>query len=141
MENWLNDGMSLSSVRYTLDDLIEAQAKVIRHVIEYMQENGRGARDRRSRKRTKGPLVYGMRRIELELRSAFAFTERRCNICHRWKPESSFYKHPNGIAGLQPHCKSCHRLARIYGGKDLIPRQVLAETILNLDKPPMKLLS
>ena len=90
------------------DDRLEAQWEVCRHILDFMDRNGRA---HRSRKGKNGALVQGMRRIEAELRREFWFRERRCGVCG-WKPPSEFHKHPSGRAGLQSICILCAKLRR-----------------------------
>lgn len=113
----------------TLGDVIEAQNRVIRHVIDFMERHTSLTRAERivNGRHVKQPAMHGLRKMEAELRRAFDFTERHCNVCKRWLSDRHFHKHRHGRAGLQPHCKACARLARIYGGKDKIPAAVLRD--------------
>lgn len=41
--------------------------------------------------------------------------EKRCRVCRRWLPLSSFAKHPRTSDGLRAHCRSCGiTLQRLY---------------------------
>ena len=124
-----SDG-SVVSCGEALDRAIEAQKQVIRHVLEFMEERARMSRAERTEngRHVRQPRVAGIRLMEAELRERFDFDEHHCNICSRWLPSKQFYKHPNYRSGLQPKCKVCERLARIYGGANLIPSEVLMES-------------
>jgi hypothetical protein len=94
-----------------LDSRIEAQNQVIRHVLDFMEANGRGDGTAR---------IYGMRRIEAELRRQFDFDERKCTCCQRWRGETHFYRQ-------QTSCKDCYAVTRKYGSILKTPRHVLLD--------------
>jgi hypothetical protein len=104
---------------YTLDDIDEAQAKVIRAVFRYLKQNSRASRSRH--------LFYGARRLMAYLRYEFSFTERQCTVCLRWRGEKHFYKHPTGLFGLQSKCKECTLIINNYGSIRKCPHEVLME--------------